>query len=108
MVTPEIVRVVFLRRMGMSLRFSLGFSALMISALGVVCLSLCLAAIWFLMRFRSFCVGDGVCISALMISRVGVSWLSVFKGGLPFRVLRVVVDKLRWNGAKKEHVALVR
>ncbi len=83
-VTPEIVRVVFLRRMGMSLRFSFGFKALMISALGVVRLSLCLAATWFLMRFKSSRVGDGKTIRVLMISRVG---LSVFKGGLPFRVL---------------------
>lgn len=83
-VTPEIVRVLFLRRMGMSLRFSCGFNALMSSALGVVLLSLCLAAIWFLMWFKSLRVGEGRSIRAFMISRVG---LSVFKGGVPNRVL---------------------
>lgn len=83
-VTPEIVRVAFLRRMGMSLRFSFGVSALIISALDVVRSSLCLAEIWFLMRFKSSRVGEVRSIRVFMISRVG---LSVFKGGLPFRVL---------------------
>ena len=96
-VTPEIVRLVFLRKSGKSLRFSFGFSALIISAFGVVCLSLCLAAIWFLMRFRSLCVGDGRSNSAFIISLVG---LSVFKSDLPLRVLAWLVDKLRWRRKK--------
>jgi hypothetical protein len=82
-VTPEIVRVAFLRKTGISLRFSFGFNALIISALDVVRSSLCLAAIWFLMRFTSSCVGEGKSIRALMISRVAVS---AFKGYVPHRI----------------------
>jgi hypothetical protein len=80
-VTPEIVRVVFLRRSGINLRFSLGFKALIISALDGMHSSLCLAATWFLTRFTSSRVGEGKSISALMISRAA---LSVFNIGLPY------------------------
>ena len=80
-VTPEIVRVGFLRRRGISLRFSVGFSAAIISAFDGVLWSLYLAAIWFLMRFTSLCVGEGKSIRVLIISRVGVSVVNV---GLPY------------------------
>ena len=83
-VTPEIVRVFFLRRNGKSLRFSFGLSAAIISALVSVCLSLCLAAIWFLMRFRSLCVGEGKSSSVSMISRVAASFFTVC---LPYMIL---------------------
>ena len=83
-VTPEIVLVAFLRRSGISLRFSFGSNALIISALDVVRSSLCLAATWFLMRFTSSRVGEGKSIKALMISRV---ILSAFKGGAPHKIL---------------------
>lgn len=83
MVMPEIVRVVFLRRMGRSLCFSFGFNACIISAFEGMCLSWCLAAIWVLMRFTSSCVGEGRCIRVLMISRVA---LSVFNVGYHFKV----------------------
>jgi len=70
--------VAFLRRRGISLRFSFGVSAFMISALGVVRLSLCLAAIWFLVRFKSLRVGDGKSIRVFMISRAALSVFKVF------------------------------
>jgi hypothetical protein len=83
-VTPEIVLVAFLRRIGISLRFSFGFNALIISALDVVRSSLCLAATWFLMRFTSSRVGDGKSIRALMISRAAVSAFNVH---VPLKIL---------------------
>ena len=75
-VTPEMMRVVFLRRSGRSLRFSFGFKEFIISAFEGMQLSLCLAAIWVFSRFTSWRLGDGKSIRALIISRVG---LSVFK-----------------------------
>ena len=53
MVTPEMVRVVFLRRAGRSLVFSFGVKAVIISALESMRVSWCLAAIWVLRRFTS-------------------------------------------------------
>ena len=77
MVTPEIVRVAFLRRTGRSLRFSFCVSACIISALEGMRSSWCLAAVWVLMRFTSSCVGEGRSIRALMISRVALSAFKV-------------------------------
>jgi flagellar biogenesis protein FliO len=84
MVTPEIVRVAFLRRIGRSLVISFAVKALIISALDVVRWSLCLAAIWFLMRFRSSRVGDGKSIRALIISRGAVF---AFNVRVPLKIL---------------------
>ena len=67
-VTPEIVRVFFLRRIVRSLVFSFGVNALIISAFEGMWLSWCLAAIWVFMRFTSLCVGCGSCIRASMAS----------------------------------------
>ena len=76
-VTPEIVRVVFLRRILRSLRFSFGFRAAMISELEGICWRWYFAAIWSLMLCASSCVGDGVCISLSIISRTGLSAFDV-------------------------------
>ena len=77
MVTPEIVRVGFLRRIGRSLRFSFGFSEVITSGLEGIVLRWCFAAVWFLIRWMSFCVGDGMSMSAFIISRCGVSVFNV-------------------------------
>ena len=77
MVTPEIVRVGFLRRIGRSLRFSFGFSWVMISGLEGICWRWCLAAVWVLIRWMSVWVGDGRSISASIISRSGVFGFNV-------------------------------
>ena len=82
--TPEIVLVAFLRRMDISLRFSFGFNALIISAFEGTCSSLHAAATWFLTRFKSSHVGEGKNIRALMISRAAVSAFNVH---LPHRIL---------------------
>ena len=81
MVTPEIVRVGFLRRIGRSLRFSLGSSESITSGLEGMRSRWCLAAIWVLIRLMSFWVGEGRSISALIISRSG---LFVVNGDLPY------------------------
>jgi hypothetical protein len=52
-VTPEMVRVVFLRRTCKSLSFSLGFKAVIISAFEGMRSSWSLAATWVLTRFTS-------------------------------------------------------
>ena len=52
-VTPEMVRVVFLRKMGRSLRLSSGFNVLINSAFDSIRESWCLAAIWVLRRLTS-------------------------------------------------------
>ena len=80
MVTPEIVRVFFLRRTGRSLSFSLGFRAFIISALERMCSRWCLAAIWVFSRFKSSWLGDGKSIRALIISRAASL---VFKVEIP-------------------------
>ena len=77
MVTPEIVRVGFLRRIGRSLRFSLGSSEAIISGLEGMRSRWCLAAIWVLIRLMSVWVGEGRSISASIISRTGVFALNV-------------------------------
>jgi hypothetical protein len=82
-VTPEIVRVAFLRKTGRSLSFSLGFNACMISALEGTRLAWCSAATRVLTRFTSSRVGEGRSIRALMISCTA---LSMFKTGYHFRV----------------------
>jgi hypothetical protein len=76
-VTPEIIRVAFLRRIAKSLRFSLGLKALIISALEGIRSSLSLAATWVLMRHASLCVGDGRSIRASMISRTALTMFKV-------------------------------
>jgi len=80
-VTPEMVRVVFLRRTGRSLSFSLGVSLFIISAFDSMRLSWCLAAIWVLMWFTSLWVGCGRSIRACIASRAA---FSVFKVGIPY------------------------
>jgi hypothetical protein len=82
-VTPEIVRVAFLRKTGRSLSFSFGFNACIISALEGTRLSWCLAATRVLTRFTSLCVGERRSIRAVMISRIA---LSTFKMGYHFKV----------------------
>ena len=59
MVTPEFVRVVFLRRIVRSLVFSFGFNAFIISAFDGMRSRWCLAVVRVLRRFMSSCVGDG-------------------------------------------------
>ena len=76
-VTPEIVRVVFLRRSGRRQFFSFGFMAEIISALEGIEFSLCLTAAWFLKRFTSLRVGDCKSIRASMISLAAVSSFKV-------------------------------
>ena len=83
-VTPEMVRVVFLRSTVRSLSFSLGVKSFMISALEGMRVSWCLAAIWVLMRFTSSCVGRLKCIKVFMMSRAA---FSVFKVRIPYMVL---------------------
>ena len=70
--TPEIVRVVFLRRSGRRWCFSLGVMAAIISALLGMRLSWCLAAVLVLARFTSLWVGDCKSIRASMISLAAV------------------------------------
>ena len=77
MVTPEFVRVVFLRRIVRSLVFSFGFNAFIISAFDGMRSRWCLVAVWVLRRFMSSCVGDGRSIRVLMISLMASS---VFNG----------------------------
>jgi hypothetical protein len=67
-VTPEIVRVAFLRKTGRSLRFCCGFSWAIISGLDGICLRWCLAAVLVFSWCRSFCVGFFRSIKASMIS----------------------------------------
>ena len=76
-VTPEIVRVFFLRRIGRSLRFCCGFSAAIISVLEGTCLRWCLAAVRVLSRFTSSWVGLGRRIKSAMISCVASSEFDV-------------------------------
>ena len=76
-VTPEFVRVVFLRRIVRSWVFSFGFNAFIISAFDGVRSRWCLAAVWVLRRLMSSCVGEGRSIRVLMISLMA---LSVFNG----------------------------
>ena len=80
-VTPEMVRVVFLRRIGRSFVRSFWVRAFIISALEGMCVSWCLAAIWVLMRCTSLRVGFGRRSRAFMMSRAA---LSVFKVGIPY------------------------
>jgi len=80
MVTPEMVRVVFLRRTVRSLLFSLRVNAAIISAFESMRLSWCFAAIWVLMRFTSSCVGYGRSIRASMVS---LAAFSAFKVNVP-------------------------
>ena len=79
-VTPEMVRVVFLRRRNRSCCFSCGFMAAIMSAFDGVRGSVCLAAAWFFARFKSVWVGDCKTISASMIS---LAALSTFNFGVP-------------------------
>ena len=72
MVTPEIVRVGFLCRIGRSLCFSFGFSWVIMSGLEGMVWRWCFAAVWVLIRWMSVWVGDGRSISASIISRSGV------------------------------------
>ena len=76
MVTPEMVLVVFLLRIGRSLRRSFGVSAFIISTLESMRVRWCLAAIWVLTELTSTWVGCGIRRSAFMTSRAA---LSVFK-----------------------------
>ena len=80
-VTPEMVRVVFLRRTGRSLGLSFGFRAVIISAFESMRLSWWLAATWVLTRCTSSRVGCGKSSRAFMTSRDG---LSAFKIGIPY------------------------
>lgn len=72
MVTPEIVRVFFLRRRGRRVCFSLGWSAAMMSAFDGVCLRWCLVAVSSFRRCMSCGVGLGSFCSVVMISLSGV------------------------------------
>jgi hypothetical protein len=76
-VTPEIVRVVFLRKMGKRRFVSFGVKMLIKSAFDGTSLSWYLAAIFIFRRFASSCVGFGISISEFMISRKAVSSFKV-------------------------------
>ena len=76
-VTPEIVRVVFLRRIGRSLVRSFWVRACIISALEGMRFSWCLAATWVLAWCTSSWVGDCKSIRASMISLAAVSAFNV-------------------------------
>ena len=76
-VTPEIVRVAFLRRMGKSLRFCFGVKAAIISGLEGTWSRWCLAAVRVLSWFTSCCVGLGRSIKAAMISFTALSKFDV-------------------------------
>ena len=90
-VTPEMVRVVFLRRRGRRRSFSFWFMLAIISALEGMCWSLCFAAAWFLAWFTSSRVGDCIRINVSMISLVA---LFAFKVKVTTLKFRMVVDKL--------------
>jgi len=77
-VTPEIVRVVFLRKMGKRRFASLGVKILIKSAFEGTSWSWYLAAVFIFRRFASSRVGYSVSISVFMISRRAIS---VFKVG---------------------------
>ena len=79
--TPEMVRVVFLRRIGRSLGRSFGVRAFIISALEGMYVSWCLAATWVLIRCTSLRVGCGRRSRVFMMSRAA---LSVFKVRIPY------------------------
>ena len=67
-VTPEMVRVAFLRRIGRSSLLSLSLSTLIISEFEGIRSRLYLAAACILTRLMSLTVGDGVSSKVLMIS----------------------------------------
>ncbi len=92
-VTPEMLRVAFLRKIAESFCFSLGVRMLIKSALDGISCRWCLAAILSLMRFASSCVGDGSCMRAFMISRAATS---VFCMRVQLRFHLELVDKLLW------------
>ncbi len=66
--TPEIVRVVFLLRIGRSLFLSFSLSMLITSEFEGILSRWYLAAACILARLTSLLVGDGVCNRFLMIS----------------------------------------
>jgi len=68
MVTPEIVRVAFRRRIGRSLRLCLGVNAAIISGFDGTCFRWCLAAVLALRRLTSSWLGLGRSSKAAMIS----------------------------------------
>ncbi len=80
-VTPEIIRVVFLRSRDMSLRFCVGLSWAISSALEGICLRWCFAAVCTLSRCRSLGVGLLSCIKfsrISLIASVAVVGLSIW------------------------------
>jgi hypothetical protein len=68
-VTPLIVRVVFLLKIGRSCFYSCGVRRLIISEFDGTFSSWCLPAVLIFRRFRSSRVGFGISISVVMISR---------------------------------------
>ena len=76
-VTPEIVRVVFLLRIGRSFCRSFGVRAFIISALESMRVRWCLAAIWVLTRLTSAWVAFGIRKSVFMMSLAALSVFNV-------------------------------
>jgi hypothetical protein len=78
--TPLIVRVAFLRRIGKSFFASMGVRALIKSALAGTASKWYFAAVLIFKRFASSCVGDGIESKVVIIS-LNATWL--FKGKVP-------------------------
>ena len=76
-VTPEIVRVVFLRKIGKRRFVSFGVKILIKSAFEGTSSSWYLAAVFIFRRFASSRVGFGISINVFMISRKAVSSFKV-------------------------------
>jgi hypothetical protein len=76
-VTPEIVRVVFLRKMGKRRFVSFDVKRLIKSAFDGTSWSRYLAAVFIFRRFASSRVGSGISISVFMISRKAFSFFKV-------------------------------
>jgi hypothetical protein len=76
-VTPEIVRVVFLRKMGKRRFASFGVKSLIKSAFDGTSSSWYLAAVFIFRRFASSRVGCGISIRMFMISRKAFSFFKV-------------------------------
>jgi len=73
MVTPDVVLVVFLFRIGRSFVFSFGFRVCMSCGFDGIWFSLCFWAVWILIWFSCCGVGLGVCMRCLIIS-LSAAW----------------------------------
>ena len=91
-VTPEIVRVVFLRKIGKRYFVSFGVKRLIKSAFDGTSSSWYLPAVFIFRRFNSSRVGFGICIRVFMISRKAEVLSFKVEGTKIW--FRTVIDKL--------------